>query len=66
MYENNKSVVQQTNKKGLFIMNKKLRDVSDAWDEDRWDKDLVFKTLYRNECAILKSTQSRMGVVLYA
>ena len=47
-------------------MNKKLRDVSDAWDKDRWDKDLVFKTLYRNECAILKSTQSRMGVVLYA
>ena len=47
-------------------MNKKLRDVSDAWSLDRWDKDLQFKTFYRNECAILKSTQSRMGVVLYA
>ena len=43
----------------------KTKDVSNAWSLDRWDKDLVFKTLYKNECAILKSTQSRMGVELY-
>lgn len=33
----------------------KTKDVSNAWSLDRWDKDLQFKTIYRNSNAVTKT-----------
>jgi len=53
---------------------KTVQNVSDVFVASRWDKDLQFKTLYKNSNAILKRRQSmlprlvpiaRNGVELY-
>ena len=39
---------------------KTVQNVSDVFVASRWDKDLQFKTLYRNGNAILKRRQSML------
>ena len=43
---------------------KTVKDVSDVFVASRWDKDLQFKTLYRNGNAILKRKQSMLPRVV--
>ena len=43
---------------------KTVQNVSDVFVASRWDKDLQFKTLYRNSNAILKRKQSMLPRVV--
>ena len=53
--------IKQVNKDKIM---KTVKDVSDVFVASRWDKDLQFKTLYRNGNAILKRKQSMLPRVV--